>query len=157
MRRPLTLLLIGTAAMAVAIGFAGYVPGVRVTADRSATPAPAHIVPLTWVDGAVLQTFSQPDAHPPGIEGALLFIRLADAHGRVILDRQFSWPSDRQAIPPGTYALTAYWRRCNGNCDNLGGEAPFCELSVRAGPLTLLRVEVFPSDLALGSTCALAP
>jgi hypothetical protein len=120
-------------------------------------PTAADVVPAAGVDAAVLETGAPADSMTPGIEGAVLFVRLVDQQQRLILDRPFQWPSDRQPIPPGAYHLTAYWRGCDGNCGNLSAEAPpFCVADVVAAPRGRVAVEITPRSLAPGTTCTVS-
>lgn len=118
-------------------------------------PDAANVVPGAGPDAATIEATTPKDFLAPGIEGAVLFIRLVDADGRTVLDRPFEFRNDRQRIPPGTYQLTGYWRVCDANCGNLGAEGRFCQASVTAAPRARLVMAVVPSVQVI-STCILS-
>jgi len=139
---------LGWLALVVLIGLAVLIFG-RTLLPRTyfggpLDPSAANVVPWSGGDHAMLETSVPPNTLPPGIEGAVLFLRLVDPQRQTILDRPFQWPADSQAIPPGRYALTAYWRGCNGNCWYLSQESDFCQKDVVAAPGSTIRVKVVP-------------
>ena len=71
---------------------------------------------------------------PMGIEGSLFFVRAVSPSGRVVLHREWDWPSLSQQIPPGAYQVTAFVRGCDGNCDNLDPPGRSCTIDVLAEP-----------------------
>ena len=117
-------------------------------------PDAANVVPRTGDDAASVVTSAAADSRPPGVAGSILFIRLTARDGKIVLDRPFDWPSDAQDVPPGDYALTAYWRACGGNCSNLDPESEFCAHSVSLGADSRVVVDIVPRELAPGSQCA---
>ncbi len=118
-------------------------------------PPGPHIVPVVSRDAAEVRTSAPEDAGPPGIEGAILFVRLTDSGGSTVLDRAFAFPSDRQTVPAGEYEVIAYWRYCAGNCGRLDpGESPFCDDRVALTPSSSLLIHVLPSDF--GSKCTMS-
>ncbi len=108
-------------------------------------PSAANVVPNSGADHATLETSVPPNTLAPGLEGAVLFVRLVDPQGQTALDRPFEWPADSQAIPPGSYALTTYWRGCDGSCSRLSAESDFCQADVVAAPGSTIKVKVVPS------------
>ena len=116
----------------------------------------ANVVPWVLFDGAVIGTMGFPDAETPGVEGAVLFVRLVDDGGTMMLDRPFDWPADEQRVPAGSYDLTAYWRTCSGNCGQLDDEDRFCERDVTVAAGGRIRVSITPGNLAPGSECTVA-
>ena len=118
-------------------------------------PDAANIVPRTGFDAATVVTTAPPNSIPPGVEGSVLFIRLVDRDGDVVLDRPFAWPSDKQSVPSGDYTLVAYWRVCDGNCGNLSGESPICEGEVTLAAGDRVVVDVIGRNLAPGSECSI--
>jgi len=108
-------------------------------------PSAANVAPKVGPDHAMLETSVAPDTLPPGIEGAVLFVRLVDAAGTTVLDRPFAWPADARAVRPGNYALTAYFRGCDGSCTQLSGESDFCQADLWAKSGDVIKVEVVPS------------
>ena len=135
--------------LAAACGF-NPVPGDAWGID----PDAANVVPRTGNDAASVVTSAAADSRPPGVEGSVLFIRLTAPDGTIVLDRPFDWPSDAQNVPPGDYALTAYWRACGGNCSNLDPESEFCAHNVSLGAGSRVVVDIVPRELAPGSQCA---
>lgn len=117
-------------------------------------PTAANTVPFVLFDTATIETEGSEDAILPGVEGSVLFARLVDENGATVLDRPFEWPSDRQPIPPGSYALTVYWRTCVGNCGRLDGESAFCEQDVIVPAGGRIHVFVTPRNLLPGSECS---
>ena len=128
------------AVLAVYIFGRGLLP--RTYFGEPLDPSAANVMPKSGADHAMLETSVPPDMMPPGIEGAVLFVRLVDSQQRTILDRPFQWPTDSQAIPPGPYALTAYWRVCDGSCSYLDAEGDFCQVDVVAAPGGLVKVDI---------------
>jgi hypothetical protein len=90
------------------------------------------------------------------VEGSVLFVRLTDSAGKIVLDRPFNWPSDQQPVPPGDYTMVIYWRGCNGYCGYLSAESPFCEEEVSVQSRDRLVINVMPSEFVPGSTCSIA-
>jgi hypothetical protein len=119
-------------------------------------PTAANTVPFVLFDTATIETEGSEDAILPGVEGSVLFARLVHQNGATVLDRPFEWPSDKQAIPPGRYALTVYWRTCVGNCGRLDGESPFCKQDVSVPAGGRIHVFVTPRNLAPGFSCSVS-
>lgn len=71
---------------------------------------------------------------PMGIEGTLYFVRVVSPTGRVVLERDWEWPSLEQKVPPGAYQVTAYSRACDGNCDQLDPTMLSCTVDLLAEP-----------------------
>lgn len=117
-------------------------------------PTAANIVPFVLFDTATIETEGSEGAILPGVEGSVLFVRLVDEDGATVLDRPFEWPTDRQPIAPGRYALTVYWRGCVANCGRLDNEDRFCEQDVSVTAGRRIHVFVIPSNLAPGSQCS---
>ena len=141
---------LGVISLAVALGL---IPRFRDGLPLDATAA--NIVPFVIFDAAVIETSGAEDAMWPGLEGAVLFVRLVDERGVTVVDRPIDWPSDRQPVPPGDYALTAYFRTCSGNCSILDGEDRFCEHDLVLSPKHVVEVHIVPSNLLPGSTCSI--
>lgn len=139
--------------LAVGTALAGCSLFPRTYSGMPLDPSAANVVPAGGPNPATLVTTAPPDTMSPGVEGSVLFIRLVDGANRTILDRPFDWPGDRQAFPPGSYTLIAYWRGCDGNCGNLSGESPFCRRPLEAAPGARITVTILPGNLAPGSTC----
>lgn len=149
--------------VAITIGALGAValvavlwPAVRFRDGLPLDSTAANVVPWVLFDGAVIETTGSRDAMTPGVEGSVLFVRLVDDGGTMVLDRPFDWPADEQRISPGRYDLTAYWRTCVGNCSNLDGEDRFCEHDVTVAAGGRIRVGITTSQLAPGSQCTVA-
>ena len=128
-------------------------PVVRIRDGLPLDSSAANVVPWVLFGGGVIETMGFPDAEAPGVEGAVLFVRMVDDDGMTVLDRQFDWPADEQRISPGSYDLTAYWRTCSGNCGQLDGEDRFCEHDVTVAAGGRIRVSITPGNLAPGSEC----
>jgi len=118
-------------------------------------PSAPRVVPAVGPDAALVQTTGAADAMTPGVEGSVLFVRLVAPGGGVVLDRPSAWPSDRERVPPGEYAMTVYFRGCNGNCGMLEGEDRFCIHDITLAPNDRLEVHVEPNQLEPGSICTL--
>jgi D-alanyl-D-alanine dipeptidase len=80
------------------------------------------------------------------IEGAVSYVRIRDAGGRVILETQYPGHRLRRRLPDGRYGVRSFQRPCDGNCSVL--DAPTDACSRRFGVLpsgrTLVRVTVRP-------------
>ena len=146
---------LSVACLAVLLASLAACLGQRTYFGEPLDPKAPNIVPFTGLDAATIATHANPpDAWTPGLEGAVLFIRLTDGGGNRILDRPFGWPTDEQSIPPGSYSLSAYWMGCNGSCATLSAEAPaFCQVDITAVPRLRIEVEITPRSLAPGTTC----
>ncbi len=71
---------------------------------------------------------------PMGIEGTLFFVRAMSPTARIVLEREWMWPSLDQQIPPGAYQVTAFARTCDANCDYLDPTIISCTIDVVAEP-----------------------
>lgn len=116
-------------------------------------PGAAHLEPNAGHDAARLRTIGSAEYLTPGLEGAVLFIRLVDAAGDTIMDTYFRWPTDGKSIPPGRYLLSTYWRTCEGNCGALDPPMPFCSGRFEVAPRGRVEVRLTPGQLASGWTC----
>jgi hypothetical protein len=147
-------------ALAVGVLVAGLVAavgsGMRFRDGLPLDSTAANVVPWVLFGGAVIETMGFPDAEPPGVEGAVLFVRMVDDDSMTVLDRPFDWPSDAQRISPGRYDLTVYWRTCSGNCGQLDGEDRFCERDIAVAAGGRIRVSITSGNLAPGSRCTVA-
>ena len=120
-------------------------------------PSAPRVVPDVGDDAAVVATFAAEDSLTPGVEGSVLFVRLTDPGGMLVLDRPFEWPRDEQLVPPGDYTMLVYFRGCNGNCSMLSGEFPVCEHEITLNAGDRLGIGVEPSNFRPGSTCTIGP
>ena len=105
--------------------------GCWTSADYFARPP--EVIPEVG-DAAPLLRVEATGNRPRGIEGTLFFVRAVSPSGKVILEREWDWPSMEQELPPGAYQVTAYARVCDGNCDNLDPPALSCTVDVLAQP-----------------------
>jgi len=71
---------------------------------------------------------------PMGIEGTLFFVRVMSPTSRIVLEREWQWPSMEQQVPPGSYQVTAWARTCDGNCDLLDPPTLSCTVDLLAEP-----------------------
>ena len=89
-----------------------------------------------------MHTYAKPGSMTPGLEGSVLFVRLTDPGGVVVLDAEFEWPEASRSVPAGTYDASAYFRVCGGNCGNLDpGEMTICtsdDITLAAGDTLLV-------------------
>lgn len=118
-------------------------------------PDAAHIVPPAGSSPATVVTTAPADSRTPGMEGSILFIRLTAPDGKIVLDRPFAWPTDKQPVPRGEYTLLAYFRGCDGNCGVLSAESPICDGQITADRGDRVVVRVIARDLMPGSECSI--
>ena len=99
-----------------------------------------EVVPPASDDAATLN-ISFVDPMMLGMEGGVIFLKAATLDGTLVLDRRVD-PEDSQAMPPGDYTITAYYRACDGNCGILDPPADFCSVgaSLAAGEVRMLEV-----------------
>ena len=71
---------------------------------------------------------------PGGIEGQLFFVRVSSPTGRIVLERDWEWPSMEQQVPAGSYQVTAYMRFCDGSCELLDPAMLSCTTDILAEP-----------------------
>src|SRR4051812_43224182 len=99
---------------------------------RRAHTAPALVALATAATAAALIAAAAADDAPKGslsvlanfdesnglyVEGAVPFVRVRDARGRVVLHRRLSFGGPlRVRLRRGRYRLAAYERPCEGNC-----------------------------------------
>lgn len=119
-------------------------------------PTAAHLEPRAGRDAARLETIGSSENLTPGIEGAVLFVRLMDDTKTTIMDTYFRWPTDGKAIPAGRYQLSAYWRPCDGNCGLLDAPIPFCHDRFEVEPSGRVEVRLVAGQFANGWTCQVA-
>jgi hypothetical protein len=102
----------------------------------------AEVAPLAhepdWV------TFRSTDHTVLGIEGYVVFVRLEDAEGAVVVDHRVSGEFTA-TVDPGRYAVTGYYRNCDANCGYLDPPETLCTttLDLEAGqsPNVIISVE----------------
>jgi hypothetical protein len=92
-----------------------------------------EVIPEVGV-GAPLLRLEASGPTPMGIEGTLFFIRVLSPTAKIVLDREWEWPSMKQKIPPGAYQVTAYARTCDANCDFLDPTMLSCTVDLVAQP-----------------------
>jgi hypothetical protein len=87
-------------------------------------------------------TFTATDHTMLGIEGYIVFVRVEDASGSVVIDRRVDFDS---TLDQGSYTVTGYYRACDGNCGMLDPSGELCTtpLEVRPGesPTVVVSVE----------------
>jgi hypothetical protein len=138
------------------IGLAGC--GVTMFDPDEIDPTAPRVVPQVGDDAAVIETSAPEDFLTPGVEGSVLFVRLTDPAGALVLDRPFDWPRDQQRVPPGDYTMLLYFRGCEGNCSRLSREDdPFCEHEISLAADDRLRIAIESRDLGPGLTCTIGP
>ena len=105
--------------------------GCWTSTDYSARPE--DVIPTVDASAPRLRIEASGNA-PIGIEGTLFFVRALSPSGKIVLHRDWDWPSLSQQVPPNAYQLTAYARTCDGNCDNLDPPFLSCTVDVLAEP-----------------------
>jgi D-alanyl-D-alanine dipeptidase len=80
------------------------------------------------------------------VEGAVSYVRIRDAGGRVLLESQYPGRRLRRALPEGRYGVRSFQRPCNGNCSVLDPPTDSCSRRFKIVPhgRTLVRVTVRP-------------
>lgn len=108
---------------------------VGVNSDREAILAPL-VEARPEVDSTAAEIAFRLEGwdHQLGIEGAVLFLKAADADGVIVLDRMVNGDGDLERIPAGEYTLTAYYRACDGNCAVLDRAQDFCSMEASFQP-----------------------
>jgi len=92
-----------------------------------------EVIPEVDAVAPVLRIEATGDA-PMGIEGTLYFVRVVSPTGRVVLEREWDWPSLEQKVPPGAYQVTVYARACDANCGTLDPAMLSCTVDILAEP-----------------------
>jgi D-alanyl-D-alanine dipeptidase len=80
------------------------------------------------------------------IEGAVSYVRIRDAGGRVLLDSQYAGRRLRHALPEGRYGVRSFQRPCDPNCSVLDAPTDSCLRRFKILPRgrTIVRVAVRP-------------
>ncbi|HEY1273684.1 MAG TPA: M15 family metallopeptidase [Thermoleophilaceae bacterium] len=82
------------------------------------------------------------------IEGSYSYMRLRNARGRVVVEREFRGAPVRlrRRLPPGRYRLRSWQRPCDGNCSLLDPPTDVCSrrLRVLSGGRTVVKITVRP-------------
>lgn len=97
----------------------------------------ATLAEAKWPDGTlrVRQVVKQsPEGSPPYyIEGFVLFIRLRNADGQILVEERHPARGGRMVVNlrAGTYRVTSFLRPCQGNCEYLDPPADRCSRRVR--------------------------
>ncbi len=95
--------------------------------------AAPEVIPVVGLGAATLLLGATGTA-PMGIEGTLFFFRVVSPTARVVLERQWQWPSLEQRVPPGSYQITIYARFCDANCGYLDPSMLSCTVDILAEP-----------------------
>ena len=119
--------------------------------------APPIVIPLAGLGAPTLRVRAS-GIEPIGFEGALYFIRAAPPGGRVVLQRQWEWPTVDQRIPAGRYQVTIYTRVCDANCGFLDPAMLSCTVDLVAEPSRTYAIEYrVPNGInSSAATCAIA-
>jgi hypothetical protein len=119
--------------------------------------APPEVIPP--VDAAAPKLLLRASGtEPMGIEGTLYFIRAVSPTVRIVLARQWEWPSLDQRVPPGAYQVTIYARTCDANCGYLDPSMLSCTVDLLAEPSTTytIRYHVPNGMSSSAATCEVA-
>ena len=101
--------------------------------------APPEVNPDVTDSDPILRIEASGSA-PFGIEGTLFFVRVVSPSGKVVMEREWQWPSMNHRIPPGAYQVTAYARTCDGNCGLLDPPGDSCTVDLLAEPSMTLTM-----------------
>ena len=89
-------------------------------------------------------TFTSTDHTMLGMEGYVVFVRLEDAGGSVVVDHRVTGEFT-STLDTGTYAVTGYYRNCEGNCLFLDPPEELCtttlDLVAGQSPTVIVSVE----------------
>lgn len=92
-----------------------------------------EITPDGGPDGAAL-SINLVDPVMLGIEGYVVFGRLKAQDGTIVMDMRIPNEGIDVTVPGGTYAFTAYYRNCDGNCGFLDPPENLCATDVTTVP-----------------------
>jgi hypothetical protein len=138
MRKPILVL----SALVAVLATSGC--GQTETESPEAAPSPATLNVRQVLD----------PSGPLYIEGSLGYVRLEDAGGLRVFEKQLDpeKPALSQAVPAGEYVLKSWQRPCNGNCGYLSPPSDRCQsqLSLPAGGAVRATITLKP-----GSGCAI--
>ena len=116
-----------------------------VPVATDADNAPPIVIPLAGLGAPTLRIRAS-GIEPIGFEGALYFVRAAPPGGRVVLQRQWEWPTVDQRIPAGRYQVTIYTRMCDANCGFLDPPTLSCSVGLLAEPFRTYAIEYHVPD-----------
>ena len=94
---------------------------------------------------------------PMYIEGSVPHVRIVDAEGAVLIDRDLpQWRLDEplltETLPAGTYRILTHQRPCEGNCAHLDPPTDRCETTFRAAAGQRVQLEI---RLKAGQGCTI--